>query len=310
MGLRYVDENASRYPHFPLEPLFRAIYTIKPDYDPKQVDLVTDRNNLRKLMHVISATRHSDFRIDMELVGNTLLFERWEKFDREDVDSKKFTGFGKQFEKNMTLYPANLTDSGSNHRIIQCSLGQLTVLLRFLGKACLPETELITSPDEIDQSSSAIQAIQLNASGAGCTNLRVNRGGVEVAHQELVELKSRALKNWLDFKDPDFMFQLWIAQVQHLKLGYYVGGGKFNKIEYKNFRREEQFEKFEVQNEQVLKKLVALIERIKETVREHGSKRAVLLYENDVGKMCIYTHDARTEFKHLLPTDLLSKWES
>ena len=310
VGLRYVDENASRYPHFPLEPLFRAIYTIKPDYDPKQVDLVTDRNNLRKLMHVICGTRLSDFRIDIELVGNTLLFNRWEKFDKEDVMPGEFKGYGKQFEKTLTLYPKNLRSSGSNHRIIQCSLGQVTILLRFVGKAYLPKTESRTSSDDIDQLNSATQAMQLNASGVGCTNLRIHQGGVEVAHQELVELKSRAWKNSLNFEDSDFLFQLWIAQVQHLKVGYYVGGGEFIKIEDKNFRKEGQFEKFEERNGQMLKKLVTLIERIRETMREHESKRAVLLYEKEVGEMRIYTHDARTEFTHLLPADLLSKWET
>ena len=98
VGLRYVDENASWYPNFPLEPLFRAIYTIKPDYDPKQVDLVTDRNNLWKPMQVICGTRLTDFHIDIELVGNTLLFKRWEKFDKEYVMPSEFKGFGKFYE--------------------------------------------------------------------------------------------------------------------------------------------------------------------------------------------------------------------
>src|SRR5947207_11975427 len=92
--------------------------------------------------------------------------------------------------------------------------------------------------------------------------------------------------------------------------GYYVRGGEFIKIEDKNFRKEGHFEKFEERNGQMLKKQVILIERIREMVREHESKRAVLLYEKEVGEMRIYTHDARTKFKHLLPADLLSKWET
>ena len=82
------------------------------------------------------------------------------------------------------------------------------------------------------------------------------------------------------------------------------------KIEDKNFRKEGQFEKFEEGNGQMLKKLVTLIERIRETVREQGSNRVVLLYEKEMGEIRIYTHDARTKFKHLLSVDLLSKWET
>ena len=307
VGLRYVDENASQYPDLPLEPLFRAIYTINPEYDPKQIDLVTDRNNLGKLVNVISGIRLNDFRIDIELVGNTLLFQRWERFNEDCVSSSDFKGFWKRFEQILTTYPADLRNSSSNHRIIQSTLGQITILLRFVGKAYLPESVATTSPNPIHNLNAAIQAIQLNTSG---TNLRVLRGGVEVPHQALVELKSRAWKNPLNYEDPDFMFQLWIAQVENLKSGYYVRGGQFIKIEDKNFREEGQFGKFEEQNGQMLKKLVCLVENIREMVREHKSKLAVLLYEREVGEMQLYSYDAGTTIKHLLPFDLLSKWET
>jgi len=307
VGLRYVDENASRYPEFPLEPLFRAICTINPEYDFKQIDLVTDRNNLRKLLQAISGIRRSDFRINIELVGNTLLFQRWEKFDQDFVTPSEFKGFGKHFEQSLTTHPADLRNAGSQHRIVQISLGQVAILLRFLGKAYLPAIVPTTSQNPFDHLNSAMQAMQLNTTGR---NLRVLRGGVEIPHRALVDLKTRPWKNPLDYEDPDFMFQLWVAQIDHSKAGYYVRGGKFIKIEDKNLREEGQFGRFEEQNGQMLKNLVNLIEHIRETVREQKSKRAILLYEREVGEMRLYTYDASTTLKRLLPSDLLSKWEA
>ena len=60
-----------------------------------------------------------------------------------------------------------------------------------MRKAYLPETNPTTSPDEIDELNSAAQAMQLNVSGAGRTNLQVHHGGVEVAHQTCRNKKSR-----------------------------------------------------------------------------------------------------------------------
>src|SRR5262249_4643552 len=44
------DQNEHYSPSSPLEPLFRAIYKTIPDFDPREIDLFTDRNNLRKLL--------------------------------------------------------------------------------------------------------------------------------------------------------------------------------------------------------------------------------------------------------------------
>lgn len=49
-GSIYIAQNAARHPESPLEPLFRALYTTHQSFDIGAVDLVTDRNNIRKLL--------------------------------------------------------------------------------------------------------------------------------------------------------------------------------------------------------------------------------------------------------------------
>ena len=52
---------------------------MNPEYDPRDVDLVTDRNNLRKLLSAVtgSGDRDEKFRINVQLIGKTMLFTRW-----------------------------------------------------------------------------------------------------------------------------------------------------------------------------------------------------------------------------------------
>ena len=53
-GLIYIAQNAARHPDSPLEPLFRALYIVNPSFDIRSTDVVTDRNNIRKLLSFIN----------------------------------------------------------------------------------------------------------------------------------------------------------------------------------------------------------------------------------------------------------------
>jgi hypothetical protein len=53
-GLIYIAQNAARHPDSPLEPLFRALYVAHPSFNIHSTDVVTDRNNIRKLLSFVS----------------------------------------------------------------------------------------------------------------------------------------------------------------------------------------------------------------------------------------------------------------
>lgn len=55
-GLVYIAQNADRHPDSPLEPLFRSLYIEQPSFDINSIDVVTDRNNIRKLLSFIKPT--------------------------------------------------------------------------------------------------------------------------------------------------------------------------------------------------------------------------------------------------------------
>ncbi|KAL7276036.1 hypothetical protein RUND412_000980 [Rhizina undulata] len=54
-GFHFIDQNDFQCPEAPLEPIFRAIFALQPEFDVRDLDIVTDRNNLMKLFKFVSA---------------------------------------------------------------------------------------------------------------------------------------------------------------------------------------------------------------------------------------------------------------
>lgn len=92
-----VDENRHFYPDYPLEPLFRSVKICSPNFEFSQVDVVTDRNNLRKLLNFVEAQADESFRIDFQRVGNMLVLIRC-----EERSSMLCDDYGKDFEQKCT----------------------------------------------------------------------------------------------------------------------------------------------------------------------------------------------------------------
>jgi hypothetical protein len=78
----YIAQNAARHPDSPIEPLFRAVYITNPTFDIRPIDVVTDRNNVRKLLSFINPFSLQDglqtFTIHIEVTKNTAIFCRKE----------------------------------------------------------------------------------------------------------------------------------------------------------------------------------------------------------------------------------------
>ncbi|KAI3027373.1 hypothetical protein CBS147347_4659 [Aspergillus niger] len=101
----------ARHPESPLEPLFRALYTTHPSFDIGAVDLVTDRNNIRKLLSFINPSLSKNglepFTIEVEVTGKTAVFCRAETETVRFLGPRDFVGFGHEFEKAYTRDQVN-----------------------------------------------------------------------------------------------------------------------------------------------------------------------------------------------------------
>lgn len=62
-----------------MQPIFESVNLMKPDLDFAGLDIFTDRNNIRKLFNLVRGAEHEKvFRIDVEMVGKTLVLRRFE----------------------------------------------------------------------------------------------------------------------------------------------------------------------------------------------------------------------------------------
>ena len=122
-GTVYVDQNSAQLSQYPMLPLFAAADAIHGQevaspVDWPTVDVITDRNGLRKLLRWLNPSPGRavrDFRIDVQLVGTkTLILSR-----RENLNCEVHTGrsYGHAFETTMTRAAPDCPSSGHQRAI-------------------------------------------------------------------------------------------------------------------------------------------------------------------------------------------------
>ena len=135
----YVDQNSAQLSQYPMLPLFAAADAIHgqeatPPVDWPTVDIVTDRNGLRKLLRWLNPSpgrEVRDFRIDVQLVGaKTLVLSRWESPSREVHTGRSF---GHAFEAAMTRPAPDCPSSGHQRAITYVCCRHFPFLRRCWG---------------------------------------------------------------------------------------------------------------------------------------------------------------------------------
>ena len=123
-GTHFIDQNAFRAPMFPFEPMFAALDLMKPDFDFGEVDVVTNRNSLRKLLNFASGRVSESFRIDVDMVHRTMFLTRRERVRRTKSGARN-AGYGHNFERAFTEMEKGLEESSGHHRVIRYKMGEL-----------------------------------------------------------------------------------------------------------------------------------------------------------------------------------------
>ncbi|KAH8922498.1 hypothetical protein BT69DRAFT_235006 [Atractiella rhizophila] len=148
-GTKFIDQNGARSDTLrisPVSPLLTAIDACNPNFNFADIDLITDRICLQRLIQWLTGTgmtdREREFRIDVQLAGEkTMIFSRWENATTEDIPPNTFWGFGQNFVKAVTTQ-TNKNASGHN-RIVSYNLGAMKCLVRFEVDACKQPAEVV-----------------------------------------------------------------------------------------------------------------------------------------------------------------------
>jgi len=322
-GLVFVDQNAYQHPQIPLEPLLQALYITKPSFDLNKVQIITDRNNLRKLFEVVCGESHRDFEIAVEIVNNTALFTRLEQCTSEVIGSQDFRGYGHEFEKEFTKYPSSVKASTSHHRIVTYSFGGLNMVVRFEADGALPlamdlvDTTKATPTRSIEQIVPDLSSLGLeqglppttstssnHGTPTSASRLAVMKAGELVPQDRILEIKTRAEHRAVGI--PECMSQLWFSDTRNLFIGLHNSGtfrtiNKYHVDEGMNSHWERQHEKQLGQLVDLLGKIIATAKRGSGRAKVRGMKGRVILEEWQA------THGPAVHLTKL-PDDLRALW--
>ncbi|KAF8313262.1 hypothetical protein DL93DRAFT_2228614 [Clavulina sp. PMI_390] len=223
------NQDIFRSPESPLIPLVESVRFLNPSFDFSTIDLVTNRQNFRKLIE--SITRPKDpFRIDVEHVGNrTVLFSRWNDGTLEEMD----VGYGFAFKKNMTD-AAGRRPASHHARIIAYDFAGLRILLRSKIDAYSKENKDDGSLESLIES---LSLKPTHSSTATPGNSVKSSNGVEmipsstlVSQSSLIEFAARASTARGSFKWANKFPQLYLAAIPNFMIGYHTEG-TFNRVE-------------------------------------------------------------------------------
>jgi hypothetical protein len=309
-GHIYIAQNAARHPDSPLEPLFRALYVSHPSFDIASIDVVTDRNNIRKLLSYVNPDRSShkpeDFTIHVEVTNNTAIFCRTETKTEEYIGPNEFRGYGHSFEKKCTS--RQVSGSTGHHRIISYRFGGLKFIVRHETDGYVGDSSarLSRPAAEVDDLSSVLDSLSLSPENSkpgktvpASSKLVIRKEGQAVPLHSTLEVKTRVAHRPLAFEE--VVSQLWVSQTPKLVRAYHTKG-VFAVPKVEDVAA--QVKDWEDQNQKDLRMLAGLIRKIRDTVRESGG-RAILKYDANGDNLVFH----KLGGKQMLPKDLYAKWE-
>lgn len=163
------------------------------------------------------------FRIEVELIHDTLFLTRWELNPVIKITDAMNHGYGYEFEKAFTALEQGLQGSSGHYRIVQYDLGGIRCLVRCETDAFLTldesddkrPTKRQKITDTVAPAFSESQALKSTKGPVG--GVKVVQGGRLVPCSSIIEIKS-CNKN-ISHKMREVIPQLWFSQTAHLFIG-------------------------------------------------------------------------------------------
>lgn len=234
------------------------------------IELTTDRNSLRKLLQFVSGKVSKSWRIDVDIVEDTMFLTRWEQNQLQIITGARNSGYGHECEKAFLSFDSNLQESSGHHRIIRYNLGGIESLVRFEADGYIDDGSSI---DELSQGLSGLHvqnSVDVFASSPE-SEVKVIKKGHIVDNETILELKSCSASLNIQETIP----QLWISQTHHLLVGRHKEG--LVEVEPKRVNMDEYFPAWESKNQENLGSLVGLITKIREIVKRVKGGKCMLV---------------------------------
>ncbi|KAI7780546.1 hypothetical protein LA080_015947 [Diaporthe eres] len=318
-GRHFINQNAKKIPDYPFEVVFQAAELMNPTVRFDEIDVLTNRNSLRKFFDFCKGRVQESFRVNLHLVNDTLIIERCVRSTTEFLHGSSDSGFGHNFEKAATRSSRGLENSSGHHRVLRYDLGGLKCAVRFEVDASYDDPDTVgegerhvakaeSYGEEVASLATAFSSIAVKKAGSGSTGGSADTipRGAGTDQASVAELKSR--KDHGSKPKPNWLPQLWLGRTRYLITGHHENG-TFDDVRVYDLREElEAWEKNEV-NQEALQKMAALLSRLRDTIRTNQGKSCVALCEKAVKPYTLRIH-ASTSGKGPLPASVVEKfWE-
>ena len=285
-GRHFLDQNAYHVPKYPFEPAFQALSIMNPTVSLDAVDIIANRNSLRKLLDFSAGKKLDTFAMGLNMIKETLVLSRKEVNARYMVHGASNSGYGHNFEKAFTTAQDEMEESSSHHRVIKYHIGPLECVVRFEVDAYFddPEVECITEEPELVNSITAAMA-QLDVAGSQPPpetkhSTKVVQKGVSVSASKLAEIKAKRAGRFTDA-----LPQLWFGRTPYFMNGNHIKG-KVHSVTI--VHAESEFAQWEELHQARLRKMVSLLVALKTAVKETQAGAAVLVYDEKGGPLKVY----------------------
>ncbi|WQF84409.1 hypothetical protein CDEST_09423 [Colletotrichum destructivum] len=301
-GTYFIDQNTSLMPQHPFEPMFRAAASMNQDMSFDDIDIVTNRNSLRKLLDFCSPRSQESFRLHLHLVRNTLIIERCEELTEGFADGS--CGWGRNFEKVSTAFPSNLTESHGHHRTLRYSLGALKCAVQFEVDASFDPNDEPAASKELDALDLAMEKLSVQtpepATKNGVRDLQVETTYEEaraMSQSTTAEIKSAAKVRPLSWRMP----QLWFGRTHWLIVGHHADGN-FHDVKITDAAA--HFADWETKQQTALRKLATVLGELRTAVRGNEGRHSAAVFERGSGSIRVFD---LTSNRQAVPEDLREK---
>ena len=320
-GEYFRDQNAARFPSYPMQPTVDAILKQNSEFDTKEIDIVACGSAFGNLLRFILRVDR-EYRMLVEVVGSTVFFVRRENSPTQTIQN--IHGFGHAFPEAYTTWPADVKESESHQRLIRYSFAGMECVMRFQGDGYLPGVLTPTeSKSQHTKSEKAGEGMKVNTEqeltsalnnanlgtrdvdATGRKALKVHTGGSHIPHASIFDLKTRTIRK----KDRNILGEelprLWVAQVPNFILAFHKGG-MFNLDDVQIRNVQEEVANWEAENKDSQRRLAVLVKLLAAFARSRPDSRFELIHEE--GKKALELREVTDYVNWVLPHALGSLW--
>lgn len=272
-GRGFIDQNGFRLEKHALVPLFAAADACGAALDWGTVDVVTDRNNLLKLLSWIApgcakSKHRSGFRIDVALAGTrTLLMRRWEARPVVYGSRGYGDGFERAFSRGVLGSSVRGTLAGHN-RVVSYDFDGLRIVVRYEVDAYHVPAQSPVDALAGQLSTLAVAPAPDNSAPDVSAIVGVERAGEIIPQTSLVKMKSRSRTSKSQFLEAAYL-QLHLGQIPAICIGVHDGKGTFNMVDILSYHSE-RFYTAREKARAPLRRLRRLLEDIRDVIKERG----------------------------------------